>query len=762
MTKLCATLLPVLLLAAAACNRSPQALVERGDRLLAAGKADEAALNYRKAVQKDPKFGLGYLKLGQAYLETGDLIAANHAFATAVELMPETEEAKVALADLTLKGYLADPNRSARFYNKVRDLSNQILEHNPNSAEGLRFKGYLAMSDRRIPEALEIFRKAYAIKPGQPDVTLGLAQALIENKEYQQAERLGLDVIRKNKGFGPMYLLLSGLYAATNRPSDAEQILKQRVANNPKDAAGLLDLAGYYAAAKNSAEMSRILQRLVDDRQDFPQGPLQAGNFYLRVGNAAEAQRAFEQGSKVDPKALVYRKAIVNALVAGGKTDEAMAAVEAILKQFPDDMESLKTRALILADSAKAGERERGIAELRKLLGEDPDDYRLRYALGRAHLAAGDPDAARFDFQELVRRGGDPVRARLYLSEISLAKRDAATALAYADEILSVQPSNPNARFLRGTSLIGLKRYGQARRELSALIESDPQYTEPQLQLGFLDLIEKKYSEAEADFRKLYKPGQAQIRALQGLVEVRLAQRQPDQAVELLQQEAQARPNSPEVRTLLAATASRAGRYDLAIQQYQQLLAANPNSPGLLQRLAQVQRLKGDLGGSAATIQRVLQVDAKNTAVHLFLADLESDRGNREKAKQEYEKTLALEPDNAVALNNLAFLLIESGGDPDRALRLAQQAVRKDPNQPTYSDTLGMAYLRKNMTPSALQVFQTLIKAHPENPTFRYHLALALLNMGDKSGARSQLQTALTKKPDSNHDQIKQLLARIG
>src|SRR5262249_40158431 len=118
---------------------------------------------------------------------------------------------------------------------------------------------------------------------------------------------------------------------------------------------------------------------------------------------------------------------------------------------------------------------------------------------------------------------------------------------------------------------------------------------------------------------------------------------------------------------------------------------------------------------------------------------------------------------NTLALNNLAYLLAESGGDLDEALQLAQRAQQKQPGNLNLTDTLGWIYLKKNMSDSALQIFNICVKKDPENPTFRYHLGLTLLQKGDKEKARLELQTALEKKPAKGEEaKIREVIARIG
>jgi tetratricopeptide (TPR) repeat protein len=124
---------------------------------------------------------------------------------------------------------------------------------------------------------------------------------------------------------------------------------------------------------------------------------------------------------------------------------------------------------------------------------------------------------------------------------------------------------------------------------------------------------------------------------------------------------------------------------------------------------------------------------------------------------------LKVDPNNVFALNNLAFLLAETGHDLDEALQMALSAQRLIKNSSAVADTLGWVYLKKGLTGSALQVFQNNVRNDPKNPTYRYHLAAALLASGDKLRAKEELQKALQSGPSHGDEpSIRQLLAKIG
>src|ERR1700733_15235672 len=76
--------------------------VERGDRYAKDNNIDAAIIEYRNAVQEDPRFAEAYRKLSAAYLKRGDGAKALQAATTAADLIPDVPEAQIEAGDLLL------------------------------------------------------------------------------------------------------------------------------------------------------------------------------------------------------------------------------------------------------------------------------------------------------------------------------------------------------------------------------------------------------------------------------------------------------------------------------------------------------------------------------------------------------------------------------------------------------------------------------------------------------------------------------------
>ena len=182
-----------------------------------------AVIEYRKAVQKDPNFGEAYDRIGLTKMDQNQGIEAYSLLSRAVELMPDRDEVKVRLADVSLALAVADhPQHLQTWYQRVANLADQLLSKNPNSFDGLRLKGSLALLDRNPKNAIPLFEKANSVKPMSPDAIQGLVQALFLDDQGADGEKFARQLIAKDAAFGPIYDVLYRQYVAMNRAAARE------------------------------------------------------------------------------------------------------------------------------------------------------------------------------------------------------------------------------------------------------------------------------------------------------------------------------------------------------------------------------------------------------------------------------------------------------------------------------------------------------------------------------------------------------------
>ena len=138
-----------------------------------------------------------------------------------------------------------------------------------------------------------------------------------------------------------------------------------------------------------------------------------------------------------------------------------------------------------------------------------------------------------------------------------------------------------------------------------------------------------------------------------------------------------------------------------------------------------------------------------------------------DKAKSAYQSALQIKRDDPTASNNLAYVLLETGGNADLALQLAQTARRAMPESSNVADTLGWAFYQKGVYQSAIDMFQEAIKLaaknkEPDNPLYHYHLGLAYAKADQPALARQHLEHVLKLDPKySDADDVRKQLAQL-
>jgi Flp pilus assembly protein TadD len=234
-----------------------------------------------------------------------------------------------------------------------------------------------------------------------------------------------------------------------------------------------------------------------------------------------------------------------------------------------------------------------------------------------------------------------------------------------------------------------------------------------------------------------------------------------DAAVQYLTAE-ERQHHSPELRAMLADAALRGHKLDLAVQQYGSMVAESPQSAMAHLKLGDAYLQAGKVNDAVTEFETARKLAPKDPLVNAMLALGFHNSGRAAEAQKSYRDTLALQSNNPQVKNNLAYLMAETGGNLDDALRMAQEASKAMPADMAISDTVGWIYYKKKNTDSAIQVLSNVVQKDPTQAVYHYHLAAALLDKGDRSGAKRQLQEAMSAQPSKTYEgKIKEMLTQV-
>jgi tetratricopeptide (TPR) repeat protein len=315
--------------------------------------------------------------------------------------------------------------------------------------------------------------------------------------------------------------------------------------------------------------------------------------------------------------------------------------------------------------------------------------------------------------EEAIKNGSGSVDPGLLLVRAFIAQGDIVHADAALRPLLAQHQGLAPVQWLSGVVHLAKREMGPARDAFERALQIEPDALEPLDGLIAIDI-------AAGD------PARARAR-----VERRLAQR-PDAAVLLLAAKTYQLTGDP-------------GKAESTLRRAAELDPSNPDPREQLGRLYWSQH-RTDL--AVGQFQAMANVAPRSATPHTMLAAIFQADKRFTDAQRELERAHQLDPADADAANNLAWLYAEHGGNLDVALQLAQQAKVRWPERPDINDTLGWVYYKRGQPGLAISRFKTCIEREPGASTCHYHLGLAYTKTGEARLARQSLATAVKINPN--------------
>ncbi len=765
------------LLLLTSCSQSPQKLISVANKYHAQKRYKEASILYQKAISKDKTNAEAYYREGLNLLDDRNPGEAAKFLRRAVDLKPDNVDAEAKLAEIYLAAYAQDSKKFKALLPEIRELTAKILQRQPDSFQGTRLQAFVYLADKDKDKAAEYFAKANQIKPYSRDVVGWYAETLYSLGRNDEADALLHGMIAHDKSWDSAYDLLFVQYNNRHDTQRAEEILRERVQNEPTSGAARASLANYLAAEGHFADGEAVLKQAADNPKDFPNGHQLLGDFYFRDKKYDDALQQYQAAVIADPKtALQSQERVIAVYTVSGRHDEAVALAKKLVADNPKNSASNEMYASLLLQTGTQSDVSKSLADLQSLVKNNPDDPILHVDLARAYFGLNNTDKALSEALEAIRLAPKAMPPRIIAARLYEDRGEHAKALEQTDVVLGAEPRNPEARLVRARALIGINQPDKAQPDLEALVKEFPQMNDPRLQLADLYLSEKQYDKAAQQFTEVWKSTPPDNRGFVGLQGVKLAQGHANEAIAAMQDVVNKNPKILGFRYQLAnfeatagtkVMASDQGRarqlFEEAADNYKEILKTTTNSTDVWLRLGALQRQLGEYDAALASFEQASNASPKNPAALLNQATLLESLGKTKEAIVAYNKVLGVDPENALAMNNLAFLNAQTGTNLDQAMTYAERAKKQYPDNPDITDTLGYVYYQKNLNNEAVRIFRQIVQDHPQNGTFHFHLAMALLKQGDKDGARSEAEKALkdTSQPDQQN-KIRSFVSQIG
>lgn len=735
-----------------------------GQEYLEAGRMDEASIQFLNALKADESFVPARMGLVDIFERTGRIQNAVAELRRILEIDKNNKEARLRLG----RYFLLGGTQESRLFDEARKMAEEVLAIEPGNPEALILLGNAYAGQQDFEKSIETLQQVLENDPNNLQAHINLGASRFGARQPKEAEQAFQDAVARNPDSTLALLALGNFYGFSGDLQKAEEAFRKARDLKPDDQQTVLALVRLYLAERRPADAQQVFEQAIAAAEDPFPFRMGLANLQLSLGRPEVAVEMLEQLQAERPNEAAVSSRLAELQLATGKVEAAETAADTLLQRDPNNVDALVIRSRVLASRQ---EYDAALPVLDRAL-------ELRPNLVPAHLLKVDLLQVRGDLigaEQAARkgleadRGNTALRARLakLLAVMKRSNTDLQNALTEAETILALEPANNDALVARAEAALGLNRLPQARADYERLDQISPKNPFYLHRLGTISALESKFDEALRWFRSALAVNPNLPDVANDLVATLIQQgRQESVLPELERMEAAATAKQPfailKGKVLLGQR--EFARAEAELRRAQQMNPEN-HEPYLI--LGQIQMQQGKSAEAIKEVDELLAKRPNFAPAHLLRAwffDASKDPGA---AVEAYRRCLELfdeaNPGYAVAANNLAWLLAETGGNLTEARALAERARARDPNNRHYADTLGWIYYR--MANYTLAVDQLLFSVNQGNqqPEHYYRLGMAYFRKGDLNHARQSLRRALELGQEfPGADEARATLAQLG
>lgn len=737
------TLIAVIL---TACSRDPnvrkQKYFHSGQRYFEKGKYREAGIEFVNAIKIDQNYADAHYQLAQTYLKIQQPLRAYQELVRTVELQPQNYSARIDMAGLLI---------AAGQLQLAQEQTDWLLQNRPQDPQAHLVAANLLAAQADFPAAIVEMQKAITLAPGDGDLYFKLALLLLKGGQPDAAEANFRKAVELNPRALYAWLMIGTYHQAIGRYDEAEQQFRRAMALDPKNLDPRAALARLFLVQRKKTEAEEFLKQVKRDFPDNSAGYRMLGDFYFTIGDLDKAAAEYAALYQEHPKDIQVKKNYTQILIEKNRFDEARKLDDQILKTNPHDNDALIYRGQL---EIAAGDADGATRTLQTVIKNDPNNAAAHYQLGVAFQKSGNLESAKSEWLGAVRLRPDLLEAQRSLALLAMRQGDMTTLEPAATQIIHLQPASPEGYALRALCYINRQQFAAAEEDIRKAIEVAPQSHLAYVERGNLKFVQKQYSEAGKAYQDALDRNPNSTDALRGLMSTYLAQNQVDKALAVANAQIAKSPANSSFYYLLGGVLF-SDKKDLtgAEAAFSRSVQLDRNNSSAVIKLGQTQGAKGEIDQAIATYQQAIQDHPRVPEFYILLGALYKSKRDWTKAQDAYQKALGLKPNDPLASNNLANVLLESGGNLDEAMSLAQTARRGLPESPNAADTLGWVYYQKGVYRPAIDMLKEALKLGekkkaPDDPNIHYHLGMAYAKTDQPALARAQLERVLTLNPN--------------
>jgi tetratricopeptide (TPR) repeat protein len=478
-------------------------------------------------------------------------------------------------------------------------------------------------------------------------------------EQYEQIARLD----PKN---ADNHILLGRLYRVSNDMAKAESEFKTAVTLSPGSEEAVTLLAYLYNDEGNQKRAAEVLNAVPEaDRTSKLYSAL--GFTYEQQHDYKNAVEAYRAAVDKDKDNLEAMRGLAQNLLNDNQPDAALSQYKAIVEADPHDAQSYMHMAELYR---KTGNFDKAIEALKKADSEVQDSLEVPYNMAVIYQAQGKYDDAAKILEQLIKKTDK------------------------ADGKYSAGEKNNRGVFF--------ERLGSVYR--------DQNKTQPAVD-AFRRMLELGDDSAE--------------RAYQQIIDTYRDARDWKDATAVAQEAVNRLPNDRNLRLVLAGQLADSGQADAALEQAKSLLKGSTDDREVYIALAQMYSRLKRWPEAEQSIGKALELSSKpeeKEYVNFTLAAMYERQKKYDQAEDTFKHVIANDPNNAVALNYLGYMLADRGIRLDEAMGYIKKAVQLDPQNGAYLDSLGWAYFKMGNYDLAEENLRKAVERVNNDPTVLDHL----------------------------------------
>ncbi len=704
---------------------STEAWMFKGDLLLyAKNQPEQAMVAYRKALEIKPDSLPAQVSVINLLLQQSKLLDAaqqiEHLKKTAAR-HPQTQFLEAQLA------------YQKKDFKLARQIVLPVLQLVPNSVQGLQLAGLIELQLNAMPAAQDYLSRVLQAAPNSTMARRALVVSYVRSGQATKALNALLPGLNRDNVDPDLMSVAGEVYLLNGDLKKAEEYFGKAAEQSPQDGRKRTSLA---------------LTRLMSGETDAAFDELQT---------IAES----DSGTSAD-------LALISAHLKRREFDPALKAIDALEKKQPDKPFAAQLRArTLLAKNDVNGARK----NFERALTLDPHYFPAVASLAGLDLADKKPELAKKRFEavlaqdpksgqawlalaELASRTGaakeetaklisnavaanpTELKSRLLLIDFHLRQQDVKAAMAAAQDAVAALPDSPELIDALGRTQQAAGDSNQAIASYTKLLAMQPLSALPHMRLADAHLAGKNKEEAMASLRRALEAKPDLLEAQRALIALALDSKKPQEALTLARSVQQQRPQEAVGYSLEGDIHAAQKDWDNAATAYRNGIK-HVMAPELAVRLHAVLGGAGQ-GAEADKFAGSWQKEHPKDAIFLlYLADSALARKDYVSAEKHYAGVLKVQPNSALAYNNLAW--VSAKLNKEGAILFAEKANALAPDQPAFMDTLAVLLSEKGEYAKALVLQYKVLALQPKNPVFKLNLAKIHLKGGAKELARKEL-----------------------